>query len=951
MSLTQKGVTAHAHVLQEIAQLIWSHAQSTQQSPIVLTSTSGPIRQLRQQLEVTRPKEIKPEIAFLPKIISISDWLSQTLALLHFPPTRSDLERWEMVYGQLANHKKIQSQFGVMGEGGRWALAKDIVQACDFLTQSNIAFAIQTSSNLDRIYEQAQLEFERTLKKAYPAIDFGLAQEEGQLILAFWKYLSNTEDSLVRERMAYQYRQEELSQASPPLVWIDMAPPAQSLHLVQEQFLQAYATYQDVLKLSIDWQTSALWPECIDGLVHDFDVKTIEQVQKNRQARSSQDWRVIAQPSFESMAWAALNCILQHIQAQRNNIALVAQDRLVSRRIRALLARYGDQISIQDQTGWKLSTTSAAAAVNSFLQLLDERTGPSLVTLLGFLKNPLLDWSALIAPYQGHTEIDATEFSWWMERRLLASSVGFGWEELRAIFSNPALQIRNEPARQEYDEIAHHILSQIEQQCKLWHGVKNTSQIWGELLEKHLEECAMLAQLEQDEAGQSVLATLQQLKQLQTEYLSFSSWTSLFDLWVEQAAFVQKSQRQKTHIAMIPLAAIRLNHYDAVVVVGCDDRKLPSSQDYGSVFSRSMLHALDEKLPETHYIQQARDLSQLLSSHRYVDLLWQEYERAGEKNRLSSWLARLQQALPHIQGIPVVSTFGQVQNDQTKPSHAQVSDAALLPKKISPSAYQTLRSCPYRFYVSYMLNLKSPQALREQSEFGQIGNLLHVILQNFYQEYQKQTAWNDEQSQRFWMESALLKISQEQWGYLIAQNGQLFAEQQGWMAQIPGWVTWQLEQEKQGWQFAEAEKNITFTLQLESGELLPISGRVDRIDHNASNNLRVLDYKFKNGKDLKKFSETLADDPQVLIYSKALQNIHHERGHIVEQAGWVSVREAVGDQRDYLLDLTQEHFSELEEQMTQDLSKVWAGQDLPANGPDQVCQYCDARGLCRKGMW
>jgi ATP-dependent helicase/nuclease subunit B len=509
----------------------------------------------------------------------------------------------------------------------------------------------------------------------------------------------------------------------------------------------------------------------------------------------------------------------------------------------------------------------------------------------------------------------------------------------------------HEPAHQEYDEIAHHILNQIEQQCMLWHGTKNTSQIWCELLEKNLENCAMLAQLEQDEAGQSVLATLQQLKQLQTEYLSFSSWTSLFDLWVEQAAFVQKSRRQKTHITMIPLAAIRLNHYDAVVVIGCDDRQLPNSQNYGSVFSRSMLHALDEKLPEAHYIQQARDLSQLLSSHRYVDLLWQEYERAGEKNRLSSWLARLQQALPHIQGLPVVSTFGQVQNDPTKSSHAQVSDAALLPKKMSPSAYQTLRSCPYRFYVSYILKLRSPQALREESEFGQIGNVLHLILQNFYQKYREQAPWADDSSKRLWMEDTLLEISQEQWGYLIAQNGQLFSDQQSWIAQIPGWVTWQMEQEKQGWQFAEAEKNITFTLQLESGELLPISGRVDRIDHNALNNLRVLDYKFKNGKDLKKFADTLSDDPQVLIYSNALQNIHQERGHKVEQAGWVSVREASVAQRDYMLNLTQEHLSELEDQMTQDLSKVWAGQDLPANGPDQVCQYCDARGLCRKGMW
>ena len=24
---------------------------------------------------------------------------------------------------------------------------------------------------------------------------------------------------------------------------------------------------------------------------------------------------------------------------------------------------------------------------------------------------------------------------------------------------------------------------------------------------------------------------------------------------------------------------------------------------------------------------------------------------------------------------------------------------------------------------------------------------------------------------------------------------------------------------------------------------------------------------------------------------------------------------------------------------------------LPATGPESVCQYCDVRGLCRKGAW
>jgi len=33
------------------------------------------------------------------------------------------------------------------------------------------------------------------------------------------------------------------------------------------------------------------------------------------------------------------------------------------------------------------------------------------------------------------------------------------------------------------------------------------------------------------------------------------------------------------------------------------------------------------------------------------------------------------------------------------------------------------------------------------------------------------------------------------------------------------------------------------------------------------------------------------------------------------------------------------------------LEAIAAGARLPAHGIDGVCAYCEARGLCRKGMW
>jgi ATP-dependent helicase/nuclease subunit B len=33
------------------------------------------------------------------------------------------------------------------------------------------------------------------------------------------------------------------------------------------------------------------------------------------------------------------------------------------------------------------------------------------------------------------------------------------------------------------------------------------------------------------------------------------------------------------------------------------------------------------------------------------------------------------------------------------------------------------------------------------------------------------------------------------------------------------------------------------------------------------------------------------------------------------------------------------------------LEAIAAGTPLPASGVDAACQHCEARGMCRKGMW
>ena len=77
---------------------------------------------------------------------------------------------------------------------------------------------------------------------------------------------------------------------------------------------------------------------------------------------------IVEAASLEEEAAAVAQQVLDWRRAGVESIALVALDRLTARRARALLERA--QVLVRDETGWKLSTTSAAAAVMRWFDLV-----------------------------------------------------------------------------------------------------------------------------------------------------------------------------------------------------------------------------------------------------------------------------------------------------------------------------------------------------------------------------------------------------------------------------------------------------------------------------------------------------------------------------------------------------------------------------------------------------
>lgn len=103
----------------------------------------------------------------------------------------------------------------------------------------------------------------------------------------------------------------------------------------------------------------------------------------------------------------------------------------------------------------------------------------------------------------------------------------------------------------------------------------------------------------------------------------------------------------------------------------------------------------------------------------------------------------------------------------------------------------------------------------------------------------------------------------------------------------------------------------------------------------------VLDYKTQSDQVLRNKLKEPGEDVQLACYAYAQQ---------ASEAAFVSIEngrvKTVAPPQD-VAQLAQLTAGRLESMM----SLIRAGAALPANGIDAACQYCEMRGICRKGEW
>ena len=124
---------------------------------------------------------------------------------------------------------------------------------------------------------------------------------------------------------------------------------------------------------------------------------------------------------------------------------------------------------------------------------------------------------------------------------------------------------------------------------------------------------------------------------------------------------------------------------------------------------------------------------------------------------------------------------------------------------------------------------------------------------------------------------------------------------------------------------------------------LKLFGRIDRIDRLPDGARMVMDYKTEDASRTRDRIAAPLEDTQLAFYAALLDDDSL-------RAAYVNVGER-GETRFFFQPALQDAREALVHGVLDDLRRIGEGAALPALGEGMVCEWCAARGLCRKDFW
>ncbi len=701
--------------------------------------------------------------------------------------------------------------------------------------------------------------------------------------------------------------------------------------------------------------------------------------------------------NIEDEATAALNAIKGWLNAGKRNIAVVALDRLAARRLRALAER--DQILMSDEIGWPFSTTVSATAIMRWLEA--KRDGFYFETLIDLIKSPFI----FIDLENAWTKPRIKAAALLIEHAIRRASVVAGLLRTRDALLRLPLQDEGTALAD-----ALMLLDRIIEADRAFTSARRTAALWMAALGDSLKILGLDVGLARDAAGAQLLAHLAKAEAdvaSSRVNLSMSEWLDWLRAQMEEARF--RDQSIDSPIVMTSLEATRYRHFDATILIGASAGNLPGKPASTGVFNQSVRRLLGLSTHADALDTMTHDLFGVLNRSDEIWISWQSNGgNADEPASPSPWVAALllqakraggfdavnfvkqmnaisvdlantpspsippprggRQAkplpldggevgervvvkqLPYSNDVSIKSTSAETPISTGILSHFASRPAPVLapgqvPAKISASGYQSLIDCPYQYFSRAVLKLRTVDEVEEEMEKRDFGEFVHDILYRFHLRFGDISDIDLNE-----LRDGLLEETEVVFASALEQNFMARAWRLQWESAIDAYLDWQIKREAQGWRWRAGEFENGFSLPLENGGSFRLEGRLDRIDQRESDGVlqtAVIDYKARAAVALQTKLKSVGEDVQLPVYAALAEAAHPE--YPVAEAAYLSI------ERDGVKQVAYPEPERMGEAHVMRLHTMFEAlheaAPLPAQGVEKVCQFCEARGLCRRDYW
>jgi ATP-dependent helicase/nuclease subunit B len=622
---------------------------------------------------------------------------------------------------------------------------------------------------------------------------------------------------------------------------------------------------------------------------------------------------------FEDEAQRTAAVVLAELTRGAAPVALIAQDRLLVRRVRALLSR--QNVPMLDETGWKLSTTRAGATVVGLL-----RAARASAT-----SDDWLDWLKSCAPVWPRTT-DVLSALPRLEQTLRRN----GWVIAKSV--NPAL-LEERPAAlwQAASDVLQRFSERKLQRLTGWLGA----------LSEALQACGAWQSLALDDAGRQVLAALH----LQTppaiddaDTMTMDEFGNWIDDTLEESVFRPESPVgfAEAPVVITPLERAMLRPFAAAVLAGTDEKHLGAAPLPHPLLRDGIAAELGIATGAARRDAETLAFAQLLRCPRVT--LLRRVDDGGEPLAASPLLQRLSSAMQHagreIEAAPDPATTLHVPRRVVP--RPLPSAPSLLPAQLSASACEALRACPYRFYALHMLSLRESEELDDEVEKRDYGSWLHEVLHQFHLTRGEPLAADAEEAR---LHRIALDVQKE-----MSLDGATFLPYAATFARLaPRYVAWLHARDADGALWLDAELELTAKPEQWAGT--EMRGRIDRVDSLPGEEgpvTQLIDYKTGSAQELRKKIKQPQEDTQLAFYAALMLQQSDAPGDV--SAMYLALDESEGVKPIEHKDV-ERTAHQLIEGIGRDLAQLRSGAVMPALGEGRACEFCEARGLCRRDHW